>query len=244
MPPESDGTTTWRYEDDPLARAAVAECADGMIIGLGTGRAASRGIRALAHRSSSEGWIRLRTVATSERSADLARDLGLVVEPMDGVERLDLLFDGVDELAPDLAMLKGGGGAMTREKIVAEAAERRIYLMDESKHVPRLGRDFPLPVEVLDPALASVRRRLRLLFALDADLRLDDATGAPTRTDNGFLVLDGRWSDGPPTEDLVAYARELDALPGVVGHGLFANQADLVVVESADRRRLERLERR
>src|SRR5690606_26698235 len=108
------------HATDTLARLAVEPITDGMLVGLGTGRAATRGIHALAQRVN-EGGLRVRCVATSESSEALARELGLQVLPFSEVERVDYLFDGADEVAPDLSMLKGRGGAMTREKLVAQA---------------------------------------------------------------------------------------------------------------------------
>ncbi|MFG0252949.1 MAG: ribose-5-phosphate isomerase A, partial [Phycisphaerales bacterium JB038] len=119
--------------EDPLAKAAIAEIESGMMVGLGTGRAASRCIRALAARG-----LDVKCVATSVRSAELAASLGLRVEPFEGVRHVDFLFDGADEVDPNLAMIKGAGGAMTREKMVARAAKRRVYVVDASKLVTRL----------------------------------------------------------------------------------------------------------
>lgn len=225
---------------DRLAAAAVEPVRSGMIVGLGTGRAASRGIHALAQRVQRES-LRITCVATSRRSAELALSLGLDVVPMRDVERVDVLFDGVDELEPGLAMTKGAGGAMTREKIVADAAGLRLYLMDESKLVQRLGERFPLPVEVLEFGLASTSAALRRL-GLTPTLRLAADRREPSLTDENNLVLDcayGETSRG----DLLQLARAIDGVCGVVGHGLFVTQADIVLIESADGQRVERRER-
>src|SRR5262249_29782841 len=157
---------------DALAMGAVAGIQSGMIVGLGTGRAASRAIRALGQRAAAEN-LELRCVATSRASAELAGQLGLGVEPMEGVEVVDYLFDGADEVDPQLRMIKGRGGAMTREKIVAQASARRVYLVQTSKLVQRLGEHAPLPIEVLRFGLASTRRALRGL-GLGGPLRLTD----------------------------------------------------------------------
>ncbi len=213
---------------DQLAEHAVAGVRAGMIVGLGTGRAASRGIRALAERVRRE-HLSITCVATSRASEELAESLGLTVVPMAGVAEVGLLFDGADEVTPDLAMLKGAGGAMTREKIVAECARRRIYLVDDSKLVSRIGEKKPLPVEVLEYGVASASPRLRKI-GLRPVLRQVDV-GHPYRTDNGNFVLDCEIGDaaGLPLEVLDGL---LNAIPSVVGHGLFVSQADEVVVET------------
>jgi len=229
-----------RVESDRLAAAAVEPVRGGMVVGLGTGRAASRGIHALAERVKGE-RLSLTCVATSRRSAELALFLGLRVAPMRDVPRVDVLFDGVDELEPGLAMTKGAGGAMTREKIVADAADLRLYLMDESKLVAHLGQHFPLPVEVLEFGLASTSAALKRL-GLEPKLRLAPDSDEPYLTDEGNLVLDcayGQTSRG----NLLDLSRAIDGVSGVVGHGLFVTQADVVLIESADGQRLDRRER-
>ncbi len=225
---------------DPLGAAAVEMVRSGMVVGLGTGRAASRGIRSLAQRVC-DGRLKITCVATSRRSAELALSLGLDVVPMRDVERVNVLFDGADEVEPGLAMTKGAGGAMTREKIVADAADLRLYLVDESKLVRRLGERFPLPVEVLEFGLASTSAALRGL-GLTPKTRLAGASGEPYLTDEGNLVLDCAYGE-TARGDLLELTRAIDAVSGVVGHGLFVTQADVVLIESADGKRLERRER-
>ncbi|NOG55019.1 MAG: ribose 5-phosphate isomerase A [Planctomycetes bacterium] len=160
-PPTEARLADAQVRNDALAMAAVQDVTHGMMVGLGTGRAASRGIQALAARVRDGELERIVTVATSIRSAELARSLGLSVVPMSDVTRVDLLFDGADEVDPNLCMTKGAGGAMTREKIVAEAADHCIYLIDESKLVDHLGTRFPLPVELLHFGVQAVMARLR-----------------------------------------------------------------------------------
>jgi len=210
---------------DALAVAAVAEIRSGMTVGLGTGRAATRGIRALAERAAAD-RLDIRCVATSAASAELAGQLGLRVDPMEGVEAVDYLFDGADEVDPQLRMIKGRGGAMTREKIVAQASGRRVYLVQAAKLVRRLGEQAPLPIEVLRFGLASTRRALRDL-GLEGPLRLT-SSGAEYQTDNGNPVIDAPL---PAKVDVERLALALDGLSGVVGHGLFLDEADLVLSE-------------
>jgi ribose 5-phosphate isomerase A len=207
--------------EDALAEAAVEEIRSGMTVGLGTGRTAARAIEALARRATDE-RMNLLCVATSRESERLAGRFGLRLLPIEEMERLDYLFDGADEVDPSLRMIKGRGGAMTRERIAARAAARRVYLVQSAKLVERLGDTVPLPIEVMRFGLPSTRRAVRAL-GLDGTLRGNDY-----RTDDGNPVLDA-WL--PPGLELTALAEALDRLPGVVGHGLFLTEADLVLVE-------------
>src|SRR4051794_37510253 len=134
--------------EDALASAAVAEIRTGMMVGLGTGRAATRAIHALGARVRDEG-LSVACVATSQASALLAEQLGLSARAMESVVSVDYLMDGADEVDEALRMLKGRGGALTREKIVAHAAARRVYLVQSDKLVQRLGERALLPIEVL-----------------------------------------------------------------------------------------------
>lgn len=210
---------------DALAASAVEDVRSGMTVGLGTGRAATRAIEALARRVLQE-HLDIQCVATSRESDELGRRLGLHVKAMEGVAAVDFLFDGADEVDPALRMMKGRGGAMTREKIVAHAASRRVYLVQTKKLVSRLGEGAPLPVEILRFGLASTLRALRTL-GLDGPLRARPE-GGQYETDNGNPVLDAVL---PAALDPVGLASALDAMPAVIGHGLFLKEADAVLVE-------------
>jgi ribose 5-phosphate isomerase A len=179
------------------AAAALAE--DGMRVGLGTGTTVAYFLEALAERH-----LDLRCVATSPRTASAARDLGLVVEAFDVLDRLDLAVDGADEVAPDGWVVKGRGGALTREKVVAATASTYVVIVDASKLVDRVGA--PVPLELLGFGLASTRRRL-------GDVTVRDAPRSP---DDGVLA-DYRG----PVDDPAALAAWLSSVPGVVEHGLF-----------------------
>lgn len=220
---------------DKLALAAIEPIRSGMIVGLGTGRAAARAIRALGARLVAE-KLSIICVATSEASATLARSLGLDVKPMARTARVDYLFDGADEVDPQHRMIKGRGGAMTRERIVAHAAQRRVYLIDESKLVPHLGMRAPLPIEVLEFALSSVLEQIKSVGLGDTFVRLSTPEH-PVRTDEGNMILDAHM---PASSDPNAIAAQLDAMSGVIDHGLFLNEADEVIVETpaGDIRRL------
>ena len=213
---------------DLLAAAAVKDIVSGMAVGLGTGRAATRAIRALAQRAATE-RLALRCVATSQASHDLAATLGLTVGSLEEIGPLDFLFDGADEVDPELRMIKGRGGAMTREKIVAHASAQRMYLIQSSKLSSRLGEKAPLPIEVLASDLAAVQQTLRTI-GLEGPIRLK-ADGTPYKTDNGNPVIDAPL---PSDLDVVQLGARLDKLSGVVGHGLFLTEANDVLIEDAD----------
>lgn len=226
---------------DALAQAAIEPIVPGMTVGLGTGRAAARGIKALAERARVE-ELSLRCIVTSKASDGLARSLGLTVVDPGEVAGVDYLFDGADEVAPDLAMIKGGGGAMTRERIVAHMAQRRVYICDSTKCTARLGMRAPLPVEVLPMALAFAQEEIAHVTELRCGVRVG-ADGERFITDNGNLVLDvSLGAAGRETPWLTDLAAVLDTLPGVVDHGLFIEEADEVFIEHPDGR-IERRER-
>lgn len=212
---------------DFLAEAAVAPIVSGMTVGLGTGRAATRGIRALGARATAE-RLELRCVATSRASRQLASSLGLQVEDLQQVGAIDYLFDGADEVDPLLRMIKGRGGAMTREKIAAHAARRRVYLIQADKLVQRLGERAPLPIEVAEDKLDAVCDALRRLDLTAQERRSPD--GSAYRTDGGNVVLDARLG---PAVDHAALSRGLDEMSGVIGHGLFLTEAHEVLIEDA-----------
>lgn len=207
------------------AAAAVAEVQSGMLIGLGTGTTASHAIAEIARRTG-EG-LRVCAVATSERTARDARFAGIDVIDFADIDAVDLAIDGVDEIDPCLRAIKGGGGAMLREKIVANAARRMIAIADASKPVAALGAR-PIPLEVLPFACSLVRRRAREL-GCEPTLRL--GAGVPFRTDQGNFVVDCRILDLGDTAEL---AMRLSRIPGVLGHGLFLDEIDTLYVGTAD----------
>jgi ribose 5-phosphate isomerase A len=211
---------------DALAEAVVADIQSGMIVGLGTGRTASRGIIALADRVREEG-LDVKCVPTSHVTETLARQLRLNLVDFAMIERVDILFDGADEVDPSLRMLKGAGGAMTRERIVAQAADRRIYMVHENKLVERLGTKAPLSACVLAFGLAAIREHLRSIGLNGVVRRSMD--GHLFLTDNGNLVLDFMVEE-QNMEDL---AKVLDSIPGVVEHGIFLTECDELVIERA-----------
>ncbi|MBM3603420.1 MAG: ribose-5-phosphate isomerase RpiA [Alphaproteobacteria bacterium] len=215
------------------ARAAVALVEDGMKLGLGTGSTASIMVRELAGRVAREG-LKLRFAATSQATADLAESLGLRVETLDEIGWLDMTIDGADEVDPHLHLIKGGGGAHLREKVVAAASERMVVIADPAKVVETLGA-FPLPVEVLSFGFETTRRLIRkLLDTLELGERdvLQRLKGSdPWVTDEGNLILDLHLEVIP---DPAALARGLSCIPGVVEHGLFLGMCDLAIIGRED----------
>lgn len=208
-----------------------------MLVGLGSGRTASRGVLALAHRFRNE-RLDIRCVPTSHATETLARHYQLPIVDFAMEEEVDFLFDGADEVDPMLRMIKGAGGAMTRERIVAYAAKRRVYMVQEKKMVHRLGERATLPIAVLAFGLASTRASLRRLGLNGVVRRTLD--GHLFLTDNGTLVVDVTLDD----RNLDELACEIDAIPGVMDHGLFLTEADEVLVETeATPTRIERLSR-
>lgn len=201
------------------AEAAVMEVRDGMLVGLGTGSTAAHAIAAIGRRVA-EG-LRVRAVATSVASAEQARGLGIAVLDFADVAQVDLTIDGADEIDGQLLTVKGAGGAMLREKAVAAASTRMVVIADGSKRVARVGA-AKLPVEVLPFARAFVLGRLAALFD-----RIKERGGGAYRTDNGNLVADcAGWRDADPA----ALAAALQAIPGVVGHGLFLDEVDAAYI--------------
>ena len=221
---------------DRAKRAAALRAAemveDGMRVGLGTGSTAAHLVARLGERAR-EG-LRITCAATSEGTARQAREAGLAVAALDELGRLDLTIDGADELDPALDLVKGGGGALLREKIVAAASDRMVVIADASKAVARLGA-FPLPVEIVP---FGARSTAALVAGAMAGLghrglkpRPRAADGAPFETDGGHHILD---LDLGRIEDARAISAALNAVPGVVENGLFLGMCDAAVLGHAD----------
>jgi ribose 5-phosphate isomerase A len=205
-----------------LAAEAMRFVASGQVVGLGTGQAATTFVRALGQRVA--GGLDVRGVPTSEETATLARQLGIKLVTLDDVEAVDVAVDGADEVDARANLIKGYGGALLREKVVASVARRFVVLVGVEKLVPVLGSRHRLPLEVVPFASRPCRRRLEAM-GYPADVRTAD--GRPVLTDNGNLLLDCRVG-------LIADARALDssirAIPGVVDTGLFLDMAPTVLV--------------
>jgi ribose 5-phosphate isomerase A len=218
------------HEKQVAARRSIDFVEDGMLVGLGSGSTSAHAIRALGERV--RNGLRIQAIATSEVSAELARELGIPVLPFDEDARLDLTIDGADEIGPGLQLIKGGGGALLHEKIVAAASKRFVVIADSSKLVSRLGA-FPLPVEVIRFGWHVVADRLIALGAKPT-LRLT-SSGQPFTTDQGNLILDCRFNVFPEADLL---ANQLDSMIGLVEHGLFLDLADVAVIAHGDRTEL------
>jgi ribose 5-phosphate isomerase A len=215
------------------AIAALDELPARGVIGLGSGSTARLFVEELAERV--RGGLNIVGVPTSESTRALAASRGIPLLDDEGPWAIDVNFDGADEVSAALDLIKGGGGAHAREKIVNYAARRNIVIVDASKLSARLGERWPIPVEVLPFAHGTTRSHLAAFG--EPNLRLRD--GLPARTDAGNLIYDLATA---PMDDPGTMDRELHAIPGVVETGLFVGRADVVLV--ADENGVRRLERR
>jgi len=209
-------------EKEAAGRAAAKLVRDGDVVGLGTGSTAYFAVVALGERVKS--GLKIVGIPTSVATADLARQLGIPLTLLDEHPQIDITIDGADEIDPRLNLIKGGGGALLREKVVASVTKKMVVVSDSTKVVPGLGK-FPLPVEIIPFARTVIERRIASLGAT-TKLRMK-ADGQPFITDNGNQILDcsfGRIDDPP------ALAQELNGTPGVVEHGLFIGLAKLALV--------------
>lgn len=221
---------------DALKRQAAGRALDyvrsGMKLGLGTGSTAKHFVELLAEKV--QQGLEVVGVPTSEVTRAQAESLGVPLATLDEHPALDLCIDGADEIGPDFSLIKGGGGALLREKIVASAAAEMIVIADASKMVPRLGA-FALPIEVVDFGVAATRR------AIDRAAKVAGCHGLLTLrrradghvfvTDQGHVILDAAFGVIP---DPAALALSLSQVPGVVEHGLFINLARRVILAGAD----------
>jgi ribose 5-phosphate isomerase A len=203
---------------------------DGMRLGLGTGSTTAYALEAIGQRVQQEG-LDVRGVPTSFAAERLARRHGIPLTTLDEDPQLDLAIDGADEVDDDLCLIKGRGGAHTREKVVATQAERFVVVVDPSKEVDRLGSEHPLPVEVLPMAATPILQSLRNR-GTTPELRRAAAKDGPVVTDQGFWVIDAHVPEA--IDDPVALDRFLGARPGVLDHGLFLDLATDAIVGHPD----------
>lgn len=207
-------------------RRAADLVEDGMWVGLGTGSTTAHFLQALGERVAA--GLRIQGVPTSLATEQRARQLNIPIESFESRPVLDLAVDGADEIDASFRMIKGGGGALMREKVVASAAERFIVIIDSSKQVETLG-SFPLPIEVLPFAWPVVKRRVEAL-GVEPSLRRD-AGGDPFVTDQGSFILDCPFEEIADPQATKAF---LDDIPGLLEHGLFLDEADLLLVGRGD----------
>jgi ribose 5-phosphate isomerase A len=213
------------------AEAALSHVRHGMKLGLGSGSTMAHFVELLGHRVA--GGLSVIGVPTSEKTAALARQAGVQLTTLDDTPELDLAIDGADEVGPRLGLIKGAGGALLREKIVANASERMIVIADAGKRVAELGA-FPLPIEVSTfgvTATALAVERAAVELGLNAALDIRQSNGALYMTDGGNRILDASFGRIPDPE---ALAGRLDGIPGVIEHGLFLGFADLALLASRD----------
>jgi ribose 5-phosphate isomerase A len=211
-------------EKEAAARASLRFVKDGQVIGLGTGSTAAYFIQLLGE--AVKKGLRVRGIATSDRSRQQAASLGIPLTTLDESPEIDVTVDGADEVDPQLRLIKGGGGALLREKIVASASKQVVIVADASKRVAVLGR-FPLPVEVIKFAQAVVAKKVEALGA-KVSLRRE-ADGKVFLTDENNYILDCGFGEIADPDGL---ACRLSGIPGVVEHGLFIGMASVVLVAS------------
>jgi ribose 5-phosphate isomerase A len=210
-------TEKWKRD---AAEAAAKLVRDGMVVGLGSGTTVAGIIRALAGLNPNATFI-----PTSSITQRLASDLGLKLSSLDVHDKLDLAIDGADEVDPNFNMIKGGGGAHTREKIVAGAAKRVVIVVDRTKLVEKLGERAPVPVEIIPFAREYTARKLA---GLGGEPKLRTAvSGSPFVTDDGNYILDVKFRSISKPEEL---ERKINLVPGVVENGIFVGVPDFVLV--------------
>jgi ribose 5-phosphate isomerase A len=194
---------------------------DGDIVGLGSGSTAAYAVRFLAERV--QAGLRIAGIPTSNGTKELAASLGIPLTTLDKVQEIDVTIDGADEVDRHLSLIKGGGGALLHEKIVAAGSQRLVIIVDSSKEVPMLGK-VPVPMEVITFAQPLVKRKVE---ALGASVKLRLAGNRPFLTDEGHHILD---CDFGTIRDVPALARKLSDMPGIVEHGLFVGMANVVLI--------------
>ena len=202
---------------------AVDYVKDGMIVGLGTGSTAYYAIEEIGNRVKQ--GLNINAVATSAGTESLAEQFHIPLLEIDDIDHIDLTIDGVDEIDPQFNVIKGGGGALLREKITASFSDEVIWIMDASKQVPSLG-SFPLPVEVLPFGCSHVLRRLS---DLRPSLRMDG--DFPFITDNGNYIIDLNLGAPFPITEI---SRRLSQIPGILETGLFLNMCSRIIIGTAD----------
>ena len=220
-----------------VALEAARLVPDGAVVALGTGSTAAFAIEELGRRIRAEG-LAIRGIPTSYQAAMLARQFGIPLTTLDDVDHLDIAIDGADEVDPYKNLIKGGGAAHTREKIIDSLAEVFVVVVDASKLVRHLGETFPVPVEVLPLAIAPVLRRLTAMGG-EPVVRMGVRKDGPVITDQGNLVVDVRFQTIPDPKGLEA---ALNNIPGVVENGIFTGVADIILVGSPEEAGVRRID--
>ncbi|MGB7130210.1 MAG: ribose-5-phosphate isomerase RpiA [Candidatus Sulfotelmatobacter sp.] len=208
-------------EKEAAAQASLRFIKDGQVVGIGSGSTAAYFIKSLGEQV--KNGLRIRGIPTSEHSRQLAASLGIPLTTWDECPEIHVTVDGADEVDPQLHLIKGGGGALLREKIVASASKQVVIVADSSKRVPVLGK-FGLPVEVIKFAQAVVKNKIE---ALGASVSLRQVNGRPYLTDEDNYIFDCHFGEIAGPDRL---ARQLSDVPGIVEHGLFIGIASVVLV--------------
>lgn len=218
---------TGSHDLDSLKKAAAVKAVefvrDGMVVGLGTGSTAKHMVMALGDKV--RAGMRLRGVATSQETAALAQQSGITLIDADNRWEIDVAIDGADQVDPALNLIKGGGGALLKEKIVAASARQFIVLIDHTKRVPVLGGSFPLPIEVIPFGWGSTAREIERLT--NSRVALRERNGTPFRTEAGNLIVDVHISRIDRPDELES---ALNRIPGIVETGLFVGRTDVLIV--------------
>lgn len=217
---------------DELKRTAAVHAADlvvsGMVVGLGTGSTTQFALERLGERLRAGELKNIVGIPSSVRTETIARGLGIPLTDFEAHPAIDLTIDGADEVDPALNLIKGGGGALLREKVLAQATRRNVIIVDESKLAPRLGTRWALPVEVVPFAAPTEKRYLE---SIGARVTLRTRDGRPVATDQGNVLLDAAFG---PMDDPGGVADRLDRRAGIVEHGLFLGLAHDVIVAGGE----------
>jgi ribose 5-phosphate isomerase A len=214
---------------ETVASEAVKHVKDGFIVGLGSGSTAAYAIKELG-RLICQDKIQVKGIPSSSQAKKLAVNAGIPLTTLDEHPLIDLVIDGADEVDKELNMIKGGGGALTREKIIASASKQVVIIADEKKFVEKLGSTFKVPIEVLDFAFVTVFKEIEDLGGLPV-LREGNGKVGPVVTDNGNYIID---VDFGPINKIKDLNQELKLLPGVIETGLFIDLADIVYLGKRD----------
>ncbi|MEH7226448.1 ribose-5-phosphate isomerase RpiA [Bacillus sp. JJ1566] len=213
-------------EKKVVGEKAIDYIKDGMVVGLGTGSTVFYTISKLGELV--KNGLSIKGIPTSKQTEKLAKEVGIPLIPFNEVEQIDVAIDGADEVDPDLNLIKGGGGALLREKIIANAAKTFIVVADPDKNVARLG-SFPLPVEVLPFGIEMTKKRIQELGLIP---HLRQVHGNPFQTDNGNYILDSHFTDITNLKELES---KLNLIPGVIENGLFLGMTDIYITLDRDK---------
>jgi ribose 5-phosphate isomerase A len=213
-------------EKKAAAEASLRFLRDGLVVGLGSGSTAAYAVRSIGERV--RAGLKIRGIPSSTDTEALAKSLGIPLTTFEETQQIDVAIDGADEVDPRLCLIKGGGGALLREKIVASAAKQFVIVADSSKQVQTLGK-FPVPAEVITFALPLVKKKIE---ELGATVTVRQKNGKTFVTDEGHHILDCSFVQ---ITDPPALARKLSDLPGIVEHGLFIDMASVVLFANGDK---------